>query len=59
MRIIIETYDYGIKCTDSYRDMNDFRIDVFVNKRYVVTCDNMIIDSGNIKVAYPEINLDN
>jgi hypothetical protein len=55
MRIIVETYDYGVKYTDSYQDMNNFRSVVYVNEGYVVTCDDMIIDSRNIKSAYPEI----
>ena len=55
MRIIIETYDYGVKYTDSYPNMNNFRSNVFEHEGYVVTCDNMIIDSKNIKAAYPEI----
>ena len=55
MRIIVETYDYGVKYTDSYIDMDHFRGNVYENEGYVVTCDDMIIDSRNIKAAYPEI----
>lgn len=55
MRIIIETYDYGVKYTDSYPNMNNFRSNVYEHEGYVVTSDNMIIDSKNIKAAYPEI----
>lgn len=54
MRIIVETYDYGVKYTDNYQDMNNFRSNVYING-YVVTCDDMIIDSRNIKAAYPEL----
>lgn len=54
MRIIVETYDYGVKYTDRYVDMNNFRSNVYTNEGYVVTCDDMIIDSRNIKAAYPE-----
>lgn len=56
MRIIVETYDYGVKYTDSYPNMNNFRSNVYEHEGYVVTCDNMIIDSKNIKAAYPEID---
>ena len=55
MRIIVETYDYGVKYTDSYPNMNNFRSNVYDHEGYVVTCDGMIIDSRNIKSAYPEI----
>lgn len=55
MRIIVETYDYGVKYTDSYVDMEHFRSNVYDNEGYVITCDDMIIDSRNIKAAYPEI----
>ena len=55
MRIIVETYDYGVKYTDSYKNMNNFKSNVYEHEGYVVTCDNMIIDSKNIKAAYPEI----
>ena len=54
MRIIVETYDYGVKYTDRYPDMDNFRSNVYEHDRYVVTCDGMIIDSRNIKSAYPE-----
>lgn len=57
MRIIVETYDYGVKYTDNYQDMNNFRSVVYVNEGYVVTCDDMIIDSKNIKSAYPEVEV--
>ena len=57
MRIIVETYDYGVKYTDNYKDMNNFRSVVYVNEGYVVTCDDMVIDSKNIKSAYPEIEV--
>ena len=56
MRIIVETYDYGVKYTDSYPNMNNFRSNVYEHEGYVVTSDNMIIDSKNIKAAYPEID---
>lgn len=55
MRIIVETYDYGVKYTDSYLNMDNFRSNVYINEGFVVTCDDMIIDSRNIKSAYPEI----
>lgn len=55
MRIIVETYDYGVKYTDIYPNMNNFRNNVYTNEGYVITCDDMIIDSRNIKSAYPEI----
>lgn len=55
MKIVVETYDYGVKYTDSYIDMGHFRSNVYDNEGYVVTNDGMIIDSRNIKAAYPEI----
>lgn len=55
MRIIVETYDYGVKYTDRYINMDNFRNNVYMNHGYVVTCDDMIIDSRNIKAAYSEV----
>ena len=57
MRIIVETYNYGVKYTDRYSNMNNFRNKVYVNDGYVVTSDDMVIDSRNIKSAYPEIKI--
>lgn len=53
-RIIVETYDYGTKYVDGYKDMAHFENAVFMNQGYFITADNMIISSTNIKAAYCE-----
>ena len=53
-RIIVETYDYGTKYVDGYKDMSHFENAVFMNQGYFITTDNMIISSTNIKAAYYE-----